>query len=117
MNGKTIFGREPAAIVALIEGALALAVTFGLDLTSEQIGLTVAVVTAVFGVFTAYATTETLLGAVTGLIKAVAAVAIGFGAHLAPEQTGALVAFVTVVFGLYQRTQTAPAGEALPIGD
>lgn len=109
MNGQTIFGREPAAIVALIEGALTLAVTLGLSVSSNQIGLIAAVVTAAFGVYLAWATKETLLGVTTGLIKAMAAVAVGFGAHLAPEQTGALIAFVTVAFGLYQRTQTSPA--------
>lgn len=109
MGINTIFGREPAAIVAFIEAALALAVTFGLNVTSNQIGLIMAVVSAVLGLVLAWATSETALGAVIGLIKAVAALAVGFGAHLAPEQTGALVAFITVAFGLYHRTQTAPA--------
>lgn len=67
-----------------------------------------AAVSAVFGVVTAYATRDTLLGAVTGLAKAVVALGVGYGLELTAEQTGALIAFVTVAVGFWQRTQTSP---------
>ena len=37
MNG-TILGRNPAAVLAVIQAALTVAVTFGLHLTVEQVG-------------------------------------------------------------------------------
>lgn len=106
--------REPVAYVTLIEAILTLVVTFGLDLTSGQIGLIMAVATAILGIYTAWATADTMLGAVVGLIKAVAALAIGFGAHVAPEQTGTFIVLVTAVFGLYHRTQTSPVPLSSP---
>lgn len=48
----TIFGREPALILAAIQAALALAVGFGLKLSPEQIALILAFSAAVFGVIT-----------------------------------------------------------------
>jgi hypothetical protein len=44
-----IFGREPAAIAAFVQAILALAVGFGLDLSTEQMGLLMAVVTLGLG--------------------------------------------------------------------
>lgn len=44
-----IFGREPAAIAAFIQAILALAVGFGLNITNEQFGLLMAVVTLGLG--------------------------------------------------------------------
>lgn len=48
----SIFGREPALILAAIQAALALAVGFGLNLSAEQITLILAFSAAVFGVIT-----------------------------------------------------------------
>lgn len=104
-----IFGREPAAIVASIEAVLALLVAFQLGLDSAHVGLIMGVVVAAFGVYTAWATHDTLLGIVVGFIKAVLALAIGYGLPLSPEQTAALIAVVTVALGLFNRQQTSPA--------
>jgi Na+/H+ antiporter NhaC len=104
-----IFGREPAVIVGTIEAALVLLLSFGLfDLTQDTIGLIMAVVTAAFGLYLAYVTSETLLAGVLGLIKAVLALSAVYGFALSVEQTGALLAFVSVGFALFQRTQTSP---------
>ena len=47
-----IFGREPAAILGLAGAVIALAVGFGLNVSTEQAGLIMAVVSAVLGVVT-----------------------------------------------------------------
>lgn len=47
-----IWGREPALILAAIQAGLALAVTFGVDLSNEQIGGILATSAAIFGVWT-----------------------------------------------------------------
>lgn len=51
MNG-TIFGREPALIIGLVQALLALAVGFGLELTAEQTALILAATAAVLSVVT-----------------------------------------------------------------
>ena len=47
-----IFRREPAVLLSLVSSVIALAIGFGLDITSEQVGLIMAAVTAVIGVVT-----------------------------------------------------------------
>lgn len=49
---KTLWGREPALILGLVQAAIALVVAFGLDLTAEQTAVTVAFTAAVLGVWT-----------------------------------------------------------------
>lgn len=47
-----IFNREPALILAAVQAVLALAIGFGLDITTEQVGLILAATAAVFGAIT-----------------------------------------------------------------
>lgn len=47
-----LWGREPALILAAAQAILALAVTFGLDLTVEQTGAILAAAAAILGVIT-----------------------------------------------------------------
>ena len=47
-----IFKREPAVILGLVSALIAVAIGFGLDITSEQVGLIMAAVSAVIGVIT-----------------------------------------------------------------
>lgn len=49
---STLWGREPAVIIGLIQAAIALAASFGLDMTPEQIGALVAITAAVLSVVT-----------------------------------------------------------------
>ena len=114
-KAQTIFGREPAVWVGLIEAALAFLSSVVLHLSQGQVGAVMAVVTALFGVYTAWATKDTLLGYLVGLIKAVLALFLGFGIHLlSPEQAASLIGLVTVALAFYQRTQTSPVGVPLP---
>lgn len=47
-----ILGREPVAVLAMIDAVIALALAFGADLTTEQVGAIVAVVIAVSALIT-----------------------------------------------------------------
>ena len=47
-----IFDREPALILAAVQALLALAIGFGLDITTEQVALILAATAAVFGAIT-----------------------------------------------------------------
>jgi hypothetical protein len=53
MNGlSTLWGREPSAILALVQAVIVLAVTFGLRLSPEQTGAILAVTAIVLGLIT-----------------------------------------------------------------
>lgn len=118
-RAATIFGREPAALVGLIEAVLAVLLAFGLGITQDTFGPILALVTALAGVYTAWATQDTLLGVIVGLVKAVLVLAAVYGLTLSDAQTGALIALTTVVVGFFQRTQTSPSyfrADAIPGG-
>jgi hypothetical protein len=114
MKLKNLFG-EPAVITSVIAAAIALAISFGLDWSNEQVGLVMAAVTAALGLYTAYATTGTVLSVFVGFAQSVLALAVGFGLHLSADKVGAIIAFITVALGFYNRTQNSPiTGDAEP---
>jgi hypothetical protein len=110
-----IFGREPATWIGFIEGVLSFLVGAKLlDLSPDQVGAIMAVVTAAFGVYSAAATHDTLLGVEIGLVKSLVALGVAFGLSLSADQTGVAIALATVLLGFFQRTQTSPL-EALSL--
>lgn len=101
--------REPAALIGLISGVLSLLLSLNLfGLTNENVGLIMGVVTAAFGVYTAWKTKDTLLGVIVGFVNSGFALVAGYGFELSPATTAAAIAIVAVVVGFFQRTQTAP---------
>ena len=48
----TIWGREPAMILALVQAVIALVVAFGLNLAPDQIGAILAVTAVILGLVT-----------------------------------------------------------------
>ena len=48
----TIWGREPAMVLALVQAVIALVVAFGLNLAPDQIGAIVAAMAVVLGLIT-----------------------------------------------------------------
>lgn len=107
-RARAILGREPAAWVGLIESLLTLLLAFGLGIDQTTFGPIMAVVVAGFGLYTAWATRDTALGAIVGFAKAALTLGAVWGLTLTDAQTGALIALLTVVFGFWQRTQTSP---------
>lgn len=114
MQVPKIFGREPVVITNFVEGILALALAFhlldfiGVD-TAEEMAVIMAVVTTAMGVYIAYVTRDTLLGAVQGLIKAVIVLFAAFGYDLDAQQTAAILGITVLGAALWHRTQTGPA--------
>lgn len=49
---KTLWGREPALILGLVQAAIALVVAFGVDLSGEQTAVVVAFTAALLAVAT-----------------------------------------------------------------
>lgn len=104
----TIFGREPAAWVGLIEAILAVLVAFALGISQETFGPILAVVSAAAGVYTAWATKDTMLGVIVGLAKAVIGLTAVCGLTLTDQQVAGVIALTAVTVGFFQRTQTSP---------
>jgi hypothetical protein len=46
---KTLWNREPVAILAVLQTILALVITFGIELSAEQVGAITAAAAAVLG--------------------------------------------------------------------
>lgn len=103
-----IFGREPAALVGVVQAALWVAVVFGAGITDQQGLLITAAVAALLDVVAAWGTRDTVLGLLVGAVKALMAVAVGFGLDWNADQQGAVLAFASIVVSLFQRTQTSP---------
>lgn len=101
-----LLGRNPAALLGLIEAVLALVGGFWTGLDAEHVSLIMAVLAAGFSLYTAFATKETTLAVIIGLIKAVIALGIGYGLHITQDQTGLLIAVVTTAFGLINHQLT-----------
>lgn len=116
-KSPTIFGREPAVVVGFIEAALAALMSFGaLNFIgvndAETLGLVMAVVSAVLGLYVAYVTRDTLLAYVITAFKSGTALAAVYGLDLSAQQSAMVIAAVTAGFSLYQRTQTSPVAPA-----
>lgn len=109
----TIFGRNPAVILGVVEAVLAALVAFSLGVTNESAGLITAFISLAIGAYSAWATKDTSLGIWAGLAKAFLALVVYYGVHLTTDQIMAIVALVPILVGAYQRTQTSPV--AFPV--
>jgi CHASE2 domain-containing sensor protein len=104
-----IFGREPAFWVGVLEALIAVLVTFKIDgLSQEQAGFWIAVIVAVGGLLTAWATRDTALAALVAVVKALLVLGVAYGLHVTEEQIGLIAALVTTVGAGWLRTQTSP---------
>jgi hypothetical protein len=104
--------REPALILAVISAALSLIVTFNIGLTSDQAGLWVAVITAVFALATALATRPVAPAVFTGLVTAVGALLMGYHFHVDPAVLAQVNGLVLAVLTLVTRHQVTPLTKA-----
>lgn len=114
MSTPKIFGREPAAIVGLIEAVLTSLLAFGLLgwaglNTAEAVGTVMALVSALLGGYVAYVTKDAILGYVLATVKAGISLGAVYGLDLSLEQSAAVIALTSVVVGFFQRTQTSPS--------
>ena len=113
MSSVRIFGREPAAWLALVAVAVKLLAAFGLDVTADQQAGINAVAAAAMGVLIAVIAHDGLGAAIIGLTQAALALALGFGLDWSADRQAVVMAAVTVVVGMWDRTQvTAPVSAA-----
>ena len=114
MSAKTIFGREPAVAIGLIEAIVAFALTiqvgwWGWDAQTDAIIM--AFVVALGGLWGAWVTSETMLGALLGVLKAGFALALAFNFALSSTQQAMAISIVSAVVAFAYRTQTTPAAK------
>lgn len=55
----TLWGREPALILGVVQAVLAVAISFGVDLTPQQVGMILAATAAVLALITRQRVTPT----------------------------------------------------------
>jgi hypothetical protein len=106
-------GREPALWMSLAGSAIMFFSAFVFPLTAEQQGTLNAVVTAAFGVATAYlVASDGMQAAILGFIKGILALAIAFGWHLAPEQQVIIMTLASALSALFVRQTSVAAVSA-----
>lgn len=100
---------EPAMILYSLNAVVALAVSFGLNLTHNQEAAVTTAAAAVLTMATAAATRPVAVSALTGALATGITAAGTFGLHLTTGQVGSLVAVVTIVLMHTLRANVSPA--------
>lgn len=105
-----VFGREPVYILAFIAIALKLAAAYGLDVTADQQGAIMAVLSLVVAVVTAVVLKSgAAAAAVVNLAQGVLALFLAFGLHLSADQQALWMGIVEAAVALVIRKEvTAP---------
>ena len=100
-----IFGREPAAVLALVSVLVKLASAYVFHATVEQQATVNTVAACAVGLFIAIAAHDSIGAAVFNLAQAGLAAAVGFGLRLDADHQAMWLSLVTVAIGLWSRTQ------------
>jgi len=104
-----LFGREPAAWLALFAVAVKLFSAFVMDVDMETQAWVNAVAAAGMGVLIAWITKDGVVAAILGLVQAVISLAVGLGLDWDVATQAVVLSFVSLALGAYDRTQvTAP---------
>lgn len=109
-----VFGREPAAILALFAIVVKLLAAFGLDVSGDVQAYINAVAAAVMGVAIAYVAKDGLGAAVIGFAQAALALALGLGLDWSADQQAVVLTAATLVVGMWDRTQVTAPVSAVP---
>jgi hypothetical protein len=100
-----IFGREPAALLALVAVAVKLIAAFGVQLSADQQAVVNAAAAAIVGLVVAFVAHDALAAPLYGFAQAALALAVGFGLHWSADQQAVVLSFVQVALALFLRTQ------------
>ncbi|MEE1812702.1 hypothetical protein [Streptomyces sp. BE133] len=104
-----VFGREPAAVLALFAILVKLLAAFGLDVSTDVQAYINAVAAAAMGIAIAVVANDGLGAAIVGFAQAALALALGLGLDWSADQQAVVLTAVTIVVGMWDRTQvTAP---------
>jgi hypothetical protein len=111
-----IFGREPVYILAFIAVALKLASAYGLDVSAEQQGAIMAVLSLIVAVVSAIVLRTGAVGAaVINLAQGALALFLAFGVDLSAEQQAMWMALIESVVALWIREKVVAPVTILPV--
>lgn len=106
-----LFGREPAAYIAIVQAVVAFVAMFVFSFTTEQGALIVAVANAVLGLILAFRVRPIAPAAFTAVVQAALALLVGFGLNLTTDQQGVLLTLTSLVITfVLVRPQVSPVG-------
>jgi hypothetical protein len=100
---------EPAVYLYGLNSVVALAVAFGLPLTSTQTAAVAVIATAVLGGISAALTRPVEVSAITAALATALTAAGAFGLHLSADRIGTLVTVVNLAIALLVRQNVTPA--------
>lgn len=104
-----IFGREPAAIVAVIKAILYFVASFWAALDEALIAAILAAVTAILDLAVAYLTSQTTFGVVLAVFNTGLVLVVTLGLPWNEDQQAMFLAVAAAVVGFFvQRTQVSP---------
>ncbi|AXH66280.1 hypothetical protein SEA_SATIS_119 [Streptomyces phage Satis] len=111
-----IFGREPVYILAFIAVALKLASAYGLDVSADQQGAIMAVLSLIVAVVSAIVLKTGAVGAaVINLAQGALALFLAFGVDLSAEQQAMWMALIESVVALWIREKVVAPVAILPV--
>lgn len=100
---------EPAVIIYGLNAAVALLVSFGLNLSEGQVSAITVLATAVLAIVTAVMTRPIVVSTITGAVGTALAAVAAFGFDLSASQIGSVVTLLSIVLALLLRTNVSPA--------
>jgi hypothetical protein len=110
-----IFGREPTLVLQSLSAVLSVFVAVGIpNLSAEQAGLIIAVISAALGVVNAVMVRPVAPPAFIGFVSAGAALLSAYGLELSQELVGSVTVAVVAVLALLTRGQVTPVADPRP---
>lgn len=104
-----VFGREPVYILAFVAIGLKLAAAYGLDVTAQQQGAIMAVLSLIVAVINAVVLkTGAAAAAVVNLAQGVLALFLAFGLHLTADQQALWMGAVEAAVAIAIRKEVTP---------
>jgi len=111
-----VFGREPAAWLALVGALISAFSAFVLHLNIGQQGALNAIAALLIGLFTAVVTRDGVVAAVLGAVKGLFLLLVAFGLQLSADNQAVLYTLLAAVLAAFVRTQVvAPAPPPAPL--
>lgn len=111
-----IFGREPVVILAFVAVALKLGAAYGLDVSADQQGAIMAVLSLIVAVITAIVLKNGAVGAaIINLGQGALALFLAFGLHLSADQQALWMTLIESVVALWVREKVVAPVTILPI--
>lgn len=111
-----IFGREPVVLLAFIAVTLKLAAAYGLDVSADQQGAIMAVLSLIVAVITAIVLKTGAVGAaIINLGQGALALFLAFGLDLTADQQALWMALIESVVALWVREKVVAPVTLLPI--